>query len=200
MREHPLPTPNDTDGDKRRPLLLLTLTVPFTKDDLDTAAVSCDTDALLATAITTDRRSNTVLVFFLLLLLLVAKLEQKKPRSSRNAKQSNWSFALRRPTNNTLLLSKDAGGDGWRYRKARHQLVVRQIYILWTNQWLSRWPSGGRREFGPAGWIKQRPFPLASLKITPKLTPLRHLVDILVSSVPLVPHCFHALQWAGHSA
>jgi hypothetical protein len=89
MREQPLPTPNDTDGDKRRPLLLLIPTVPFTKDDLDTAAVSCDTDALLATAIDTDRRFNTVLVFFfllllllvvvLLLLLLVAKLEQKNP-------------------------------------------------------------------------------------------------------------------------
>jgi hypothetical protein len=95
-----------------------------------------------------------------------------------------------------FALEQNAGGDGWPYRKGRHQLVVREIYILWANQWLSWWASGGRREFGP-GWIKQRPFPLASSNITPMLTPVRHLVDILVS-VPLVLQCFHSLQWAGH--
>jgi len=114
MREQPLPTPNDTDGDKRRPLLLLTPTVPFTKDDLDTAAVSCDTDALLATAIATDRRFNTVLVFFflllllllvlvLLLLLLVAKLEQKKPPAP--AKPSKAIGALHFADQTTTLCS-----------------------------------------------------------------------------------------------
>jgi len=150
MREHPLPTPNDTDGDKRRPLLLLIPTVPFTKDDLDTAAVSCDTDALLATAITTDRRSNTtVLVFFflvlvlvLVLLLLVAKLEQKKLPSSRKAKQGNWSFALRRPTNNTLLLSKTLVGMGG--------LIGRQGTNWWSARFISFGPINGLVD-GPLG-------------------------------------------------
>jgi hypothetical protein len=36
-----------------------------------------------------------------------------------------------------FALEQDAGGDEWPYRKGRYQLVVRQIYILWTNQWLS---------------------------------------------------------------
>jgi hypothetical protein len=29
-----------------------------------------------------------------------------------------------------FALEQDAGGDGWPYRKGRHQLVVRKIYIL----------------------------------------------------------------------
>lgn len=54
-RGQTLPTPKETDGeeDKRRPPPQLLAFVPFTKDELNTAAVRCcsDTDALLATAI-----------------------------------------------------------------------------------------------------------------------------------------------------
>lgn len=54
-RGQTLPTPKETDGeeDKRRPPPQLLAFVPFTKDELNTAAARCcsDTDALLATAI-----------------------------------------------------------------------------------------------------------------------------------------------------
>jgi hypothetical protein len=60
-RGQTLPTPKETDGeeDKRRPPPQLLAFVPFTKDELNTAAVRCcsDTDALLATAIANQQKS-----------------------------------------------------------------------------------------------------------------------------------------------
>lgn len=102
-RGQTLPTPKETDGeeDKRRPPPQLLAFVPFTKDELNTAAVRCcsDTDALLATAIadqpTSFQSCSCSCSFFLFV---------EKPRAVRRplAFVKNARVVARKNANNTV--------------------------------------------------------------------------------------------------
>lgn len=142
-----LPTPKETDGeeDKRRPPPQL---VPFTKDELNTAAVRCcsDTDALLATAManqpTSFQSCSCSYSFFLFI---------EKPRASRpllfvkNArvvarKREQHSFSNATTTTTTTTKATRTAKCNWELRAPR---TGRHRVFCFFNNCQMQWDSGG---------------------------------------------------------